>query len=484
MLNKSAIAKDRQCKRQLWLDIYKPNLSDPDDVTIARLAEGNRIGEIARSLLPNGVLIATHDLQDALIKTSEALAQKEFAIFEAAFQTDDLLVRTDLLVPETGGHRLVEIKSSTEVKDHHIVDAAIQTWAMINSGVRPNKVAIGHINNQFRYEINANYLGLFKEVDVTNQVESLLNEVPEWIASARSTIESEEMPIVMMGKQCQSPNACSYISYCSSLETITEFPVSILPRAGKKFLEKLAEEGIVDVREIPDNYLENERHKIVRDATITGQPYLSKMVALELDMLPYPRYYLDFEAVAPAVPIWLNTKPYQQVPFQWSCHIENITDGDLDHTEFLSDTNADPRREFSESLIHSLGDQGAIIVYNATYESTRIKELAAHFPDLSNKLLTLIDRIVDLWPLAQQNYYHPAMKGSWSIKAVLPTLSDLDYKTLAVGNGGLAQVAFSEMISPDTTEDKRQTIRRNLLAYCGQDTLAMVHIAHKFSGKK
>jgi hypothetical protein len=133
-------------------------------------------------------------------------------------------------------------------------------------------------------------------------------------------------------------------------------------------------------------------------------------------------------------------------------------------------------------LLKTLGEQGPILVYNASFERTRIEELAECFTDLAPSLLALVERIVDLLPLAQKNYYHPAMLGSWSIKAVLPTVSELDYGSLKIGNGGLAQVAYVEMIAIDTPTNRREQIFEDLLKYCYQDTLAMVHVAKRLSG--
>jgi hypothetical protein len=255
-----------------------------------------------------------------------------------------------------------------------------------------------------------------------------------------------------------------------------------LPRISAKQRAEFAQQGIVDVRDIPDNYLEKENHEIVRKASLTGETYLNPRAKEALAQLAYPRYYLDFETVAPAVPRWLKSRPYQQIPFQWSSHQETNAGAELLHTQYLHPDASDPRRAFAESLLQTLGEQGPILVYNAGFERTRIEELAECLTDLAPSLLALVKRIVDLLPLAQKNYYHPSMLGSWSIKAVLPTVSELDYGSLKIGNGGLAQVAYIEMIAIDTPATRREQIFEDLLKYCFQDTLAMVHVAKRLSG--
>jgi hypothetical protein len=483
LLSKSKITKHRQCPRLLWLDLNRRDLAKPDDTTIARMAEGNRVGDVSRQLHPGGVLIDTLNLKDALARTQQALSQQSLPVFEPAFVANEVLVRVDLLLPENTGYRLVEVKSATEVKDYHYEDAAVQYWVMTQAGVKPTSVALGHINNKFEYTEEGNYQGLITETDITASVKERFAEVPAWVAAAQATSEQTELPHATVGQQCRSPFECAYTEYCQSLETTTEYPVSILPRISAKQRAEFAQQGIVDVRDIPDNYLEKENHEIVRKASLTGETYLNPRAKEALGQLGYPRYYLDFETVAPAVPRWLKSRPYQQIPFQWSCHQETAAGAELLHTQYLHPDASDPRRAFAESLLQTLGEQGPILVYNAGFERTRIEELAECLTDLAPSLLALVERIVDLLPLAQKNYYHPSMLGSWSIKAVLPTVSALDYASLKIGNGGLAQVAYIEMIATDTPANRRAQIYEDLSKYCYQDTLAMVHVAKRLSGE-
>lgn len=182
----------------------------------------------------------------------------------------------------------------------------------------------------------------------------------------------------------------------------------------------------------------------------------------------------------PAVPVWAGTRPYMQVPFQWSCHTETAK-GEITHSAFLADGQSDPRRSFAESLINVAGADGPIFVYYAPFERTRMQEIADYYPDLAPALHAAINRIVDLHPIARDNYDHPELRGSWSIKAVLPTIApELAYDNLEVANGGMAQEAFAEIMLPETTPERRQQLHNALLLYCERDTLAMVRIAHYF----
>ena len=225
---------------------------------------------------------------------------------------------------------------------------------------------------------------------------------------------------------------------------------------------------------------------MIQRASKTGKPRFDKRAARqEMASLPYPRYYLDFETMSFAIPRWEGTRPYAtQVPFQWSCHIE-YAPGKLRHDMFLDVSGDDPRRAFAEAMIGALGSEGPVLVYNAVFEKGRISELAERFADLSPALLKINERVVDLLPMARQHYYHPAMKGSWTLKAVLPAVApDLAYDGLEVGNGGEAQLAYAEIVHPDTPDERKQQLTAGLREYCALDTLAMVRLAWFFEGRK
>jgi len=242
-------------------------------------------------------------------------------------------------------------------------------------------------------------------------------------------------------------------------------------------------EGYTDLRQIPAERLSRPLHRRVRQAALTGSAELDPAAGKLLSAQAYPRRYLDFETVSFAVPIWADTRPYAtQIPFQWSCHVE-AAPGAVMHRAYLADGPHDPRRRFAETLLDAVGETGPIFVYNGAFERRIMRELAEYFPDLAPRLHPAIGRIVDLLPLARVHYYHPEMHGSWSLKAVLPTIApELAYEDLEVGDGGMAQAAFSEMIHPDTSAERGAALRRALLEYCERDTMALVRLAHYFQG--
>lgn len=478
-LSKSQILLHRQCPKRLWLSVYRPEYASVDDSAQGRLAKGIHVGKVAQGLYPNGVLVDSADQRQALMTTREILNQGTYPIFEGAIQYDEVLIRADFLLPEENGFRMVEVKSTTRVKDYHLADAAIQSWVAQQSHLPLNTVEIAHIDNSFIYPGGGDYQGLFHFTDVSAQIADLQSEVPGWINAARTTLSSRE-PTIATGPQCDTPFKCPFLSYCApSVETAETFPPEILPY-GAAIAATLRAEGYTDLRDVPVDRLENPRLQLVWRVTKIGHAELNPEAGRLLAALPYPRYYLDFETISFAVPVWAGTRPYMQVPFQWSCHIET-TKGVITHCAFLADGQSDPRQPFAKSLIDAIGTTGPIFVYNAPFERSRMQELAEHFPALAAALEGAIDRIVDLLPIAREYYYHPDMRGSWSIKAVLPTIApDLAYDNLDVANGDMAQQAFAEIMQAETSPERRQQLHDALLLYCERDTLAMVRIAHYF----
>jgi len=480
-LSKSKIIAHRQCPKRLWLQINRPELIQISASTQVRFDEGNKVGDIARQNYPGGVFVDTLNRKEAIELTKKAIGNRQ-TIFEGAFFEDDVMIRADLLFPEKDGYHLVEVKSSTGVKAYHVDDVTAQSWVMQKAGCTPSSMALAYINNQFVYQGDGNYEGLFTEADLSDQIKPALPQVQSWVDSAKQTLASKLEPAIVPGEQCTSPFTCDFIDYCSPPEEDVEYPVEILPNS-KAIAAKLRAEGYKDLRDVPVALLSNAKHLKIHAATISGEVILESEAISQIQALLYPRYYLDFETIGFAVPIWAGTRPYMQLPFQWSCHIEQA-DGSISHKEFLDLSGNDPREMFAKSLVEAVGTQGPVIVYSAGFEGARIKELAVVFPELSSQLLAIVDRFFDLLPVARNHYYHPDMKGSWSIKDILPTIApELNYANLEVSDGLMAQEAYKEAISHKTTPERKDEVRQAMLKYCAQDTVAMVKIVHAWKGE-
>ena len=475
-LSKSRIMAGLQCAKRLWLEVNRRDLIEYDPGVEQRLAAGEDVNDVARAQYPGGVLIEYDDGADAAIEETRRLLEERpgTPIFEATFAADGVLVRADILESRQEGFDLIEVKSTTSVKPHYYEDCAVQAWVLERAGLTVRDIRLCHIDREFVYPGGGDYSGLFHLEDVTKGVREGIRSVPQWVQGCGEVLSGLE-PDVEMGSHCTVPHSCPFIGYCRGEES--EYPLRCMPRphGTREVIAGLITDGIDDIRDIPEGRLANEKQKWVRRVTIAGTPEL-RPEAAEVGAYGYPRYYLDFEAIQFAIPIWEGTRPFEALPFQWSCHIESAC-GDLRHEEFLETKGNVPMRTCAESLLKIAGEEGPVFVYGS-YEKTILNALAARFPDLAEDLYRLRDRLIDLLSIVRRAYYHPDMLGSWSIKKVLPTVAPhLDYGTLGeVQDGTAAGTAYLRIINSDTDAAERQRLVRELLEYCKRDTLGLVEL--------
>lgn len=484
-LSKSRIQSGRQCHKRLWLELHEPKASRWTTSAQTRLDEGTRFGDLARELLGGGELIAADHLHadEALTETAAQLARPHTdapMLFEPAFAHERVRVRVDAFQRHGDHDTLIEVKSTTSVKTEHLWDCAIQTWVARGAGRNVTRVMHGHVDTTFVYRTAGDYRGLLKLVDITAEVEALIPHIPRIVAELKQ-VSVGPMPAITTGAACFAPYECPFHSHCRMAEPPgPAFPIDVLPRAGA-LIERLTSAGFLDLCDVPESELANPMHRRVAAATRSGETFVSDDLQHLLADIDYPRSYLDFETITFVVPRWLGTRPFQQLPFQFSCHTES-RDGAMRHDAFLDVSGQSPLQGFVESLLDAVAPSGPVIVWNQGFESSRLRELAKVFPQHAEGLLAIVDRMVDLLPIYRKHYYHRDMRGSWSIKSVLPTIApDLDYATLEVGDGGEAQKAYLQACDPATTEEARERLRTHMLAYCERDTWAMVRLARAFT---
>jgi hypothetical protein len=424
---------------------------------------------------------AQPDLAAALEQTRQLLADGHRApIYEATFQHDGILIQADVIEPlEDGSWRLAEVKSSGSAQDYQISDVATQVWIMREAGLPLASAAVRHIDTRFVLSALGDYRGFLKDTDVTLQIQPLIARRPEIVDRARTVLAGPE-PDRGMGSHCDEPYTCEFKNHCRrSQPEAPEWPISLLPRTGKRLASEWAGEGVEDLLELEEADLVNPIHQRIHRATKSGQPFHNvDAINRAIAGWQYPLHFLDFETIGPAVPRWIGTRPYQKIPFQFSCHTETIS-GELLHAEYLSTEGSDPRRPLTESLVQTLmrddARAGTIVAYNASFERGCVRGLAEAFPDLATTLRDIEGRIVDLLPITRNYFYHPDQRGSWSIKSVIAALLPaMSYAELEVGDGNVAQLAWLDIVDPNTTAERRQTLQDALRTYCQRDTLAMV----------
>ena len=490
--SKSKLMALRQCPKRLWLEVNRPDLREDSASAEASFQIGFQVGDIAQRIYdPEGfgalIDIQSEGFNRAFERSAELLHSSQ-PIFEAGFSAGGALAFADVMLPDQKDGkavwRMVEVKSSTSVKDYHRDDVAVQAFVAKSAGVALESIALAHIDSSWVYPGDEDYQGLLKENDLTAEAFSRTEEVKGWIAQAQSVIEDPVEPVVNIGDHCTKPFECGFYDYCSRDIPVPEYPLNWLPRFASAKKQDLAKQGVDDLRYVPNDLL-NDIQQRVKDHTLANTVYFDATgAAADLSAHNLPAYFLDFETIQFAVPIWKGTRPYQQITFQFSLHILAAS-GQLEQKAFLDLSGNNPSEPFAHSLIAACGEQGPVFVYNAGFETARIRELAERYPHLSESLLAINVRVVDLLPIARERYYHPNQQGSWSIKKVLPAVvPELRYDALdGVQDGGMAMEAFLEGIHPTTSAERKTQIEQQLLDYCKLDTYAMVRLWQVFAGR-
>jgi hypothetical protein len=481
-LSKSQYLKGIQCLKAIWLFKHRPEIATPhDDIKLSVFAEGINVGKLARNIFPNGKLIELENRNFglALWQTKNYLESlNTSSIFEAAFSSNGLFVMCDILNKTNFGWDIYEVKASTNAKQVHIEDIAMQYHVLSSKNITINKTYIVHINNNYILEDILDVNKLFNAVDVTEQVIELQPEVAPRIEKIRATLKGS-MPNIKIGPQCSRPYDCEFRKHC--WQHVPDYSVFNLTRlaADKKF--DLANQGIMKIEDIPNDFVLNTKQQIQVDCERNDESVINKEeLKLFLENIKYPVYFLDFESYQQAIPNILQTKPYQQIPFQFSLHIKKSHDSKLEHREFLANPNEDPRRPLAKKLIEYIPDNATIVVYNSSFEKQIINSLANLFPEYQKRLQTMSSNIIDLLLPFQQNFFYTKeMRGSNSLKSVLPAIvPTLSYTDLEVSNGGQAGRKFLNLRNCNSQEEKSKT-RKALLEYCKLDTLAMFELLEK-----
>jgi hypothetical protein len=482
-LSKSKFVAGCQCLKRLYLQVHEPELAaEPNAAAGAIIEQGREVGILARQLFPGGVVVPSdQSLGDAIRATRELIANPDvLAIFEGTFEHGGLLVRVDILHRRRDGRwRLMEVKSSTDVKEHHVGDVAIQHRVVSRSGVDLAASCLAHVSRDYVYEggpIDASRF--FKVRNLTRQVERLQAELSIQVRSEFRILAMPAVPNVPVGEHCNNPFTCEFFDHCNP--PISDDHVLRLPRIHASTVAKLVALGVRSIHDIPKDYPLTGRLRRACGSVQTGKPWYGPEIGKELRKLKYPLYFADFETVNPALPRFAGMRPYDQVPFQWSVHVQREPGAAPEHLEFLATDMSDPRPAFISTLCNTLGDRGSIVVYNQQFESLRLSNLASWLPEFSSRITKIQRRLWDLLPIIRNHVYHPAFRGSYSLKSVLPALvPEIRYEGMEVADGQAAGLVWESLINGDCGEGESQRKRKALLDYCGQDTLGMVRLVEK-----
>ena len=447
-ISKSRFVAGCQCLKRLYWQVHEPELAGkPDAAAVAIMEQGREVGMLARQLFPGGVEVdGSGGLEQAIRKTRELIANPEVsAIFEAAFENGGVFVRVDILHRRRDGRwRLIEVKSTADLKEQHLDDVAIQHRVVSRSGLDLASTCLAHVNRNYVFQGSLDVRRFFKIRNLTRRVERLQPELTFQLRSELRVLVMSEAPDIPPGPHCTNPVTCEFFDRCNS--PLPDDHIGYLPRLHASAAEELEEMGVESISDIPDDFPLSERQRLACTSMQSGEPWFSAELGKELESLKYPLYFTDFESVNPAIPRFSGVRPFDQLPFQWSVHVQRQPEAELEHYEFLATDSSDPRREFVTSLCGALGESGSIVVY-AAFESQRLSELAAWLPEFAGQIKALHVRLLDLLPIVRNHVYHPAFAGSYSLKAVLPALVPaMTYEGMAVANGQDAGLAWESLV--------------------------------------
>lgn len=492
-LSKSLYIKGIQCPKALWLKKYKPSvLTPPDESAQAVFETGNIVGDLACKLFLDGKEVEyTKDFSKMLDTTQKYLDEKLSYIYEATFEYQGTLVIVDVLKAEDDGVSIYEVKSSTSLKDIYLHDVSIQYYVLKHvlesRGFNIKSSNVVYINNEYVRGDELELDKLFVIDEVSSQVEELQSNIPNILEEFRVYLDDKENePNIEIGSHCKKPYACDAKDYCWKVQRqIPDYSIFNIFNLGSKKQKELYSQGIVNIEDIPSNFDMTANQAKAVENYKNKTTYIDKEnIKAFCDDLRYPIYHLDFETFQQAIPQYKGLKPFEQIPFQYSLHIE-YEDGTLVHKEFLAQDGIDPREQIVKRLCSDIPSAVTVLAYNMSFEKGVIKRLANTYPKYSEHLLSINENMKDLMiPFQKKWYITPSMNGSYSIKYVLPALVpefEKAYKDLdGVQNGSQAMNAFANLEKLD--EQEKQKMRTSLLEYCKLDTLAMVKILEKLKG--
>jgi len=478
VLSKSKAKTGFNCPKALYLKIFNPDIATPPSQFDQRLLHhGKIVGEMARKQFPDGILVSELSRIEAIARTKKLLEKGTKILFEPAFEFEGLMCRVDIL-RKTDNEKwdLIEVKATTynepkkDAIEDYTLDISIQIWILENLGFPINKAYLMHLNSDYIHPDEGN---LFKLVDFTDKISDPKSSIPERLSQLVKLLKNDTVPETTIGRKCDKPHECPFKNVCWA--HVPEISIFNIPNYRKKW--DLYENGYLDIHSVDKDNFKAVTQKRMVEVSQSGKRFVdTRKIEELLAGWQYPLTFLDFESIDSAIPTYNNTRPYQHIPFQFSCHIDN---GEiLNHHEYLHDNTLDPREEFIRKLLTSVPEQGTVVVYSKTYEATRLKELARDFPQYAAALLQIKVRLGDLLEVIEETVYDINFKGSFSIKKVAPALlgEEASYENLAIKDGTEAMVSFERLVDEKTDKKDKATLKQHMLEYCRQDTLLMVKL--------
>jgi uncharacterized protein DUF2779 len=467
-----------QCHKRLWWTVHEPTAPElePDEALQAIFDDGHLVGEVARTYVPGGVLIDLpyNAYAERVTATQDAVRRGEPVIYEASFRASRVFVSVDILELEPTSTAVIEVKSATKVKEQYLPDVAVQAHVVGESGMEVARMEVMHLNRACAYPDLSN---LFTRTDVSEPARELLDAMPKVINDQLAMLAGP-LPDVPIGEHCWKPYECPFIERCWPARP--PHHVSTLYSVGKRALV-LEEQGYTTIHDLPDDVELRAVQDRQRRAVQSGQLIVEPGLRAALRNFRAPIAFLDFETVGVPIPVWNGCHPYDAVPVQFSCHVED-TGGRVTHHEWLAEGAGDPRPALAERLIRACEGARTIAAYSAGFERGCLVRMADALPALAAPLHSIADRLVDLLPVVRNYVYHPDFGGSFSLKSVLPAMiPELSYDDLAISEGSAASQELERLLfqEAELTPEAKAQLRSDLLRYCHQDTWGLVRLLRR-----
>lgn len=474
-ISKSKYLQGVQCPLLIWTSYnQKEEIPPPDAATQAIFDLGHQVGKFAQQCWPDGVEVPMLSSLQAKVERTRELLRQRIPIFEASFLVDRRYCQVDILEPAEGDSwNLIEVKASTRVKDINLQDVAFQADALRRAGVPLNRLYLMHINNQYRRRGAIEPEELFSREDVTSRACALQDSASERTETLLNLIDGPR-PDVTIGLQCDDPYECPLKQKCWAF--LPQHNALELYRISRRKAFEHIHSGRVELTVIPQSEL-NEKQRIQQGAVAQNAVHVEREpIRRWLDRLHYPLYHFDFETMNPGIPLFDGTRPFQQIPFQFSLHIQDGPGAEPRRIEFLAEEPGDPRPALIDAL-GTIGSSGTVLAFNMSFERRILRELATDFPAHELELLEIANRLEDLaTPFQNFWYYNAAQKGSCSLKKVLPAVTGTSYEGMAVASGDEAAREYLRAVYGDVEEDGKAQVLNALRTYCQQDTRALVDI--------
>lgn len=485
LISKSKILRGFQCQKSFYLSMHFRELEPKPNAELQDLfRQSAEVGEFAKNqyaqkIKTQGdefveVTAPAWEFVDALKSTQEFLKQQQKNIFQPAFDFKGCFGRLDYISYNSFSERwtIYEFKSATKVKDEHLTDISLQAWIAAKAGLPIEKIILVHMNSAC---LAPNYENLFIEVDVTEEVRQRYLRIPEKLNEIFQTARERVIPNVKIGRQCFSPNPCPFFESCQNEASLPEMNLSLIPTLYETKWD-LYQDGVFDLKDpqiFQDERITDLQKKYIQAQLDQSCFYDLAAIQSALSQWQEPLLYLDFETISSAIPQWDRTRPFEQVPFQYSLLTPN------EAVEFLETDSKDPRRQLAEHLVFQLTaryPQGSIVAYNAQFESQVIARLADYFSDLAPALLAIQARLVDPYPILKNHYYDYRFKNSFSLKSVAPALlgEAASYEKMALKDGLEAQRQYRRLraLAGPNSQSESQ-MRRDLMDYCTKDVVVL-----------